>query len=274
MYYCYMNDRMQKIRAAEKADPLYGRTAARDIVEGGDRTRNVRRRIQRLVESGDFTHEQIAKKIRPDLEKLGLIAVQREEDTPTPDARGEGEVGEKEMVPNSEESDPIIQSMTEDDSSIPDAIGESETAAQESVPSNEKSDPIIRSIKDVIRRVADVVCDPEKRKNAAVKVHKTIAKKHRAATTDARNKKLEESGMFAWTPQQVAYFKKLLNDPNGKYYRPISKRTKTRRYNHTALCWAMNAKFNTLRFDEDVTRNKLDSMNSQIRKEKNEEQQS
>ena len=97
MYYCYMNDRMQKIRAAEKADPLYGRTAARDIVEGGDRTRNVRRRIQRLVESGDFTHEQIAKKIRPDLEKLGLIAVQREEDTPTPDARGEGEVEEKEI---------------------------------------------------------------------------------------------------------------------------------------------------------------------------------
>ena len=70
-----MNDRMQSVRAAEKADPLYGRTAARELVEGGQRTRNVRRRIQRLVESGDFTQEEIAKKIRPDLEKLGLITL-------------------------------------------------------------------------------------------------------------------------------------------------------------------------------------------------------
>ncbi|OGJ57950.1 hypothetical protein A2881_04725 [Candidatus Peribacteria bacterium RIFCSPHIGHO2_01_FULL_55_13] len=235
-----MNDRIDRIRAAEKADPLYGRSAAREIVEGGERTRNVRMRIKRLVESGDYSLEKIAQKIRPDLEKLGLITL-------------------------TAENDPSTSDTVDTPPSDADAIEDGEAEEKETVARKEKPDPVIRSIKDLIRRVADVVCNPEKRKKASTKLRRDSVQKHADTIRKARNKKLEENGMFVWTEEHVTYFRKLLNDE--KYFRPISKRTKTRRYNHTALCWAMNRKFNTVRFDEDATRNKLDVLNTQARKE-------
>ncbi len=260
---------MQSVRAAEKADPLYGRTAARELVEGGQRTRNVRRRIQRLVESGDFTQEEIAKKIRPDLEKLGLITLPAEDDASTTETIGVGET-EKAAVPRTERSDPTLDPIIENGTSTSDTVVDSEPKEKEAVPSIEKSDPIIDSIKNLIRRVADVVCDPERRKIAAAKVRRNTVKRHAATMKKARKKKLDERGMFSWTPEYDAYFKRLLNDD--KYLRPISKKTKTRRYNHTALCWEMNAKFKTMRFDEDVTRNKLDSLHAQAKRENKERQ--